>query len=334
MYGRTVADTFRVTDERALAALAHPLRWRLLALLRADGPATATRLAERVHESSGVTSYHLRKLAEFGLVEEDRERGTRRERWWRAMYQVISWTPADFLGSPTAREASVSWRREVYRWQYRLVEQWLAEEPDWDKAWVDAASPNDCAADDDPGVAAGDDGRDLGGGGAVPPQRIPGRTDTARVVWFQHTVPAAGGGAAVTPLSPRSSLRRFLVLTVLRWAPPGLLFPVFVLLPLSRGLTLSELGLAAAPAGAGGVRPRAAHRRARRRDRPAPGPDALGRGRDRRHRAVRGGRLVRRSSPSRSRCWGSTGRSTVDRSRRGTSTRSTPATPTLPSTPA
>jgi MFS family permease len=53
----------------------------------------------------------------------------------------------------------------------------------------------------------------------------------------------------VTPLSPRSALRRFLVLTVLRWLPPGLLFPVFVLLPLSRGLTLSELGLAFAMQG-------------------------------------------------------------------------------------
>jgi MFS family permease len=53
----------------------------------------------------------------------------------------------------------------------------------------------------------------------------------------------------VTALSPRSALRRFLVLTVLRWAPSGLLFPVFVLLPLSRGLTLSELGLAAATQG-------------------------------------------------------------------------------------
>ena len=53
----------------------------------------------------------------------------------------------------------------------------------------------------------------------------------------------------MTALSPRSALRRFLVLTALRWAPSGLLFPVFVLLPLSRGLTLSELGLAAAMQG-------------------------------------------------------------------------------------
>ena len=132
-----MTEIFRLTDERALEALAHPLRWRLLALLRADGPATATRLAERVQESSGLTSYHLRKLAEVGLVEEDRDRGTRRERWWRAVHEVTNWSPADFLGNPAARQASVAWRREVYRWQWRLIEQWLAEEADWDKPGSD-----------------------------------------------------------------------------------------------------------------------------------------------------------------------------------------------------
>ncbi len=39
--------------------------------------------------------------------------------------------------------------------------------------------------------------------------------------------------------------RRFLVLTGLRWLPVGLLIPVIVLLPLDRGLTLSQIGLAA-----------------------------------------------------------------------------------------
>jgi MFS family permease len=53
----------------------------------------------------------------------------------------------------------------------------------------------------------------------------------------------------MTGLSARSALRRFLILTALRWLPVGLLIPVFVLLPLSRGLSLSELGLAAAMQG-------------------------------------------------------------------------------------
>jgi DNA-binding transcriptional ArsR family regulator len=184
-----VTETFRLTDERALVALSHPLRWRLLALLRADGPATATRLAERVHSSSGLTSYHLRKLAEYGLVEEDRDRGTRRERWWRARHEITSWSPADFLGDPAARKASAAWRREVYRWQWRLVEQWLAEEADWDKAWVEAASSDDSLL-----VLTAEQLQAMSAEIWAVVERyrqlpVPEGGDTARVLWFQHKIP-------------------------------------------------------------------------------------------------------------------------------------------------
>jgi MFS family permease len=53
----------------------------------------------------------------------------------------------------------------------------------------------------------------------------------------------------MTPLTPTALHRRFLTLTLLRWLPTGLLMPVFVLLPLERGMTLSQLGLAAAVQG-------------------------------------------------------------------------------------
>ncbi len=62
------ADRDVVTDAAALQGLAHPLRLRLLGLLRAYGPSTATKLAARCGESSGLTSYHLRQLAEAGFV--------------------------------------------------------------------------------------------------------------------------------------------------------------------------------------------------------------------------------------------------------------------------
>ncbi len=79
----------------AFRALAHPLRLQLLGLLRADGVSTATRLAERLDVSSGLTSYHLRQLAEAGFVEEDVDRGTARDRWWRASHDLTSWAPDD-----------------------------------------------------------------------------------------------------------------------------------------------------------------------------------------------------------------------------------------------
>jgi DNA-binding transcriptional ArsR family regulator len=184
---------YHLADERALEVLAHPLRLRLLALLRSEGPATATRLAERVSESSGVTSYHRRKLAEVGLVAEDEERGTRRERWWRSVHQGTRFSAADFLGNPDAHRATVSMRREIYRWQRRMLDQWLAEESEWDEAWVDVAGWSDDLLWLTPGQtramteeiwAVVQRYRDAGADPEDP--------DTERVVWLEHVVPVRG----------------------------------------------------------------------------------------------------------------------------------------------
>lgn len=82
-------------DPRALRALAHPLRLRLLGLLRAEGPATATGLAALTGESTGTTSYHLRQLERHGLVLEDAARGNGRDRWWRAAHRMTSFDGPD-----------------------------------------------------------------------------------------------------------------------------------------------------------------------------------------------------------------------------------------------
>ena len=47
----------------------------------------------------------------------------------------------------------------------------------------------------------------------------------------------------MTALDARGARRRYLVLVALRWLPTGLLIPVTVLLALSRGLSLTEIGL-------------------------------------------------------------------------------------------
>lgn len=69
-----------------LKGLSHPLRIQVLGLLRTHGPATATTLATRLGLTSGALSYHLRQLERYGFVVEDAERGTARERWWRAAH--------------------------------------------------------------------------------------------------------------------------------------------------------------------------------------------------------------------------------------------------------
>jgi predicted transcriptional regulator len=73
----------RLRDPRALRALAHPIRLSLVGVLRVEGPLTATRAAELLGESSASTSFHLRQLAKYGLVEEAGG-GKGRERPWRA----------------------------------------------------------------------------------------------------------------------------------------------------------------------------------------------------------------------------------------------------------
>ena len=79
-----------VPDITQLKALSHPVRMRILGLLRTAGPATASGLARRLGLNSGATSYHLRQLAEHGFVEEAEGLGNRRERWWQASSQVTS----------------------------------------------------------------------------------------------------------------------------------------------------------------------------------------------------------------------------------------------------
>lgn len=144
-YGPVVEQRAQVTDVRALRALAHPLRNRLLGLLRLDGPSTATLLGRRVGESSGATSYHLRQLQAYGFVEEVPERGTGRERWWRACHRLTSWQAADVV----AQEGGEDVQEELTRLQVdghgRVLHAWRDQRADLGEAWTPATSLSDYA---------------------------------------------------------------------------------------------------------------------------------------------------------------------------------------------
>lgn len=118
----------------SLKAIAHPLRMRLLSILRHDGPSTATRLAERVGQSSGVTSYHLRRLAQYDFVREDETLGTGRERWWRAAEAMSPELPAARASADDA-EATL---RAVAIQDAERVDRWLHQlhmlPPEWEEA--------------------------------------------------------------------------------------------------------------------------------------------------------------------------------------------------------
>ncbi len=129
-------------DAGAIKVLAHPLRSRLLSTLRAAGPATATALAERIGTNTGATSYHLRKLASVGLVEETGE-GRGRERWWRAATAMHSFTQRDAVGDPDAQAASDWLRRYYLRSFAERYERWLDVQETWPLAWQEVADASD-----------------------------------------------------------------------------------------------------------------------------------------------------------------------------------------------
>ncbi len=90
-------------DARGIRALAHPVRLRILNRLQQDGPATATRLSPLVGATPSVTSWHLRHLAEHGLVRDAAAQGSGRERWWEAVSRGFRFERADDEDEQAAR---------------------------------------------------------------------------------------------------------------------------------------------------------------------------------------------------------------------------------------
>ncbi len=134
-----------VTDPRTLRALAHPLRTGLLALLRSEGPSTASRLGQRIGESSGTTSYHLRQLAALGFVEEVPGEGTARERWWRARHRSTRWRTEDLVEQPGGREVVEELTHQSLGRQRRMLAAHAEQREALDEVWRDTVSLNDWA---------------------------------------------------------------------------------------------------------------------------------------------------------------------------------------------
>lgn len=93
-------------DLEALKALAHPLRVKIFDVLSTYGSFTASGLAERLGESSGATSYHLRQLEKHGFVREVEGKGVGRERWWERVPGPVNLGSDDHAWSSAGREAA------------------------------------------------------------------------------------------------------------------------------------------------------------------------------------------------------------------------------------
>jgi DNA-binding transcriptional ArsR family regulator len=138
----------RLEDPRTMRALAHPLRLRLLGLLRIEGPQTATSLARLTGESVPSLSYHLRQLSEHGFIEEAPELARDgRERWWKASHARTAWESADFLEDPERMAAEGALMRELRSAYLDALETWHQEQASWSREWVDASTTSDWILD-------------------------------------------------------------------------------------------------------------------------------------------------------------------------------------------
>lgn len=133
-------EAVELVDARALRAYAHPIRLRLVGLLRREGPLTATRAGELLDESSGTTSFHLRQLARYGLVEEAGG-GPGRRKPWRATAQFTQLPSA--AAGPELNEALSHVLASIARRYHELVMDWVTRRPHEPRRWQQAAPFSD-----------------------------------------------------------------------------------------------------------------------------------------------------------------------------------------------
>ncbi|RDI31987.1 winged helix-turn-helix domain-containing protein [Lentzea flaviverrucosa] len=79
----------------------HPVRIALLDLLAEHGTLTSTQAAARLGQSSGLCSFHLRKLAELGLIEEAPHQGGKARPW------QLRWETEDALATDESFSALI-----------------------------------------------------------------------------------------------------------------------------------------------------------------------------------------------------------------------------------
>jgi DNA-binding transcriptional ArsR family regulator len=135
----TPENPLRITDPRAMRALAHPARIAILQHLVLDGPATATECAAVAGLSPSACSYHLRALARHGFVAEDpASAADGRHRPWRA--RVVAITFGQDPGQPDA--VRTAGRLLAESLQARVGEiraQYLDRQSEYPPEWRDAA---------------------------------------------------------------------------------------------------------------------------------------------------------------------------------------------------
>lgn len=126
------------SDRSALRVLAHPLRSRLVAELRNLGPSTASDLARALETNSGATSYHLRRLADAGLVVDAGGHGRRR------LWQATTEDRTLDVGESDDDDATLDWLARDYIGHFAdKAQAWVSDAPEWPLSWQEACGLDD-----------------------------------------------------------------------------------------------------------------------------------------------------------------------------------------------
>ena len=135
----TLGNPIKLTDPQMMRALAHQARIAIWMHLGLRGPATATECAEVAGLSPSACSYHLRTLARYGFVEEDRASATDgRERPWRA--RLLAFTMEDGPGKSAAAQVASRLLVENMRASAEEIRvRYLSRQPEYPADWQTAA---------------------------------------------------------------------------------------------------------------------------------------------------------------------------------------------------
>ncbi len=123
-----------ITDPRTMRALSHPVRLAILSRLQRHGPATATQLSPHVEATPSVTSWHLRHLAQFGLITEA-DSPDHRQRYWQAVSRGFRFEMPD---DPVGRAAGHQLREAMHAANLQQIVTWSQQaapylDPTWDR---------------------------------------------------------------------------------------------------------------------------------------------------------------------------------------------------------
>jgi DNA-binding transcriptional ArsR family regulator len=137
-------DVTQVRESRVLAAASHPLRRRLMDVLKVQGPATASMLAARTEQAVANVSHHLKVLAGADLIVEVPERARdKRERWWTLASAALRWSSSDFADDPVGQAVASAAASINLDRQAGLVRAWHTAPDEQRAAWADAAFSTD-----------------------------------------------------------------------------------------------------------------------------------------------------------------------------------------------